>query len=129
MSVELTLLVWSTTLFAGYIGVQSILYRLQHGVKFAGSARDDEPPPDRLNARAEKALRNLLETYGVFVALAVAVELSGRSDALTQWGAHLYFWSRWVYLPLYVFGVPYLRSAVWTVSAIGLILMFVGVVL
>ena len=85
MSIELTLLVWSATLFAGYIGVQSTLYRLQHGIRFANSARDKEAPPDVWNARAEKALRNLIETYGVFVALAVATELQrpfGRADAM-----------------------------------------------
>jgi uncharacterized MAPEG superfamily protein len=129
VSVELSLLVWSTTLFAAYIGVQSLLYRLQHGMVFSASARDDEPPPDKWNARAEKALRNLIETYAVFVVLCVATELGGRSNGLTQWGAHLYFWSRWVYLPLYLFGVPYLRSLVWTVAAGGLVLMFFGLVL
>lgn len=129
MSLELTLLVWSVPLAMAYIGVQSLLYRLQHGVKFAGSARDSETAPDKFNARAEKALRNFLETYGMFIALAVAVELSGTSDGLTQWGAQLYFWSRWVYLPLYIAGVPYLRSAVWFVSAVGLVVMFLGIVL
>jgi uncharacterized MAPEG superfamily protein len=128
MSVELFLLVASTTLIGAYIGVQSILYRVQHGVIFAASARDVEEPPNKWSARAERALRNLLETYGVFVALAVAIELSGRSDALTQWGAHIWFWSRWLYLPLYVFGVPFIRSLVWLVSATGLMLMFFGVV-
>lgn len=126
MSVELTLLVWSTTLFGGYIGAQSTLYRLQHGIAFANSGRDNEPPPNLMNARAEKALRNLIETYGVFVALAVATELSGRSDGLTQWGAHLWFWARWAYLPLYLLAVPMLRSLAWSVAALGLALMFFG---
>jgi uncharacterized MAPEG superfamily protein len=127
MSIELTLLIWSTTLFAGYVGVQSILYRVQYGIEFAASGRDTEAPPNVWNGRAERALRNLLETYAVFVALAVATELSGRSDVLTQWGAHIYFWARWVYLPLYIFGVQWLRSLVWCVIAIGLMLMFFGV--
>lgn len=126
MSIELTLLIWSTTLFGGYVGVQSMLYRMQHGIWFAGSARDEEAPPDVWNGRAERALRNLLETYGVFVALAAATELGGRSDGFTQWGAQLYFWSRWAYLPLYIFGVQYVRSLVWCVAAIGLMLMFFG---
>lgn len=127
MSIELTLLIWSTTLFGGYIGVQSVLYRMQYGIDFANSARDREAPPNLWNARAEKALRNLIETYGVFVALAVATELSGRSDGFTQWGAQLYFWARWAYLPLYLAGVQYVRSLVWSVAATGLALMFFGV--
>jgi len=127
MSTELMLLVWSTTLFGGYVGVQSILYRMQHGIDFANSARDGEGLPNLWNARAEKALRNLIETYGVFVALAVATELSGRSDGFTQWGAQLYFWARWAYLPLYLGGVQYVRGLVWSVAATGLALMFFGV--
>ena len=128
MSVELTLLAWSPLLFAAYIGVQSILYRMQHGVVFAATGRDNEAPPSKYSARAERALRNLLETYAVFVALAVATELSGRSDSWTQWGAHIWFWSRWVYLPLYVFGVPFVRSLVWLVSAIALAAMWFGLI-
>lgn len=127
MSVELTLLIWSTTLVGGYIGVQSLAYRWQHGIRFSGSARDNEAPPTIYTGRAERALRNLLETYGAFVALAVATQLSGRSDVLTQWGAHVYFWSRWAYLPLYMVGVQYIRSLVWLVSAVGLGMMFLGV--
>lgn len=129
MTVELTLLVWSAPLVGAYLLVQSTLYRLQHGVAHAASARDDEPPPGKLTQRGERALRNLLETYPVFVALALATEIVGLSDALTQWGAHVWFWSRWLYLPLYVLGIPYVRSLVWLVSAIGLVLMFAGLVL
>ena len=74
-----------------------------------------------------KALRNFLETYGIFVALALATELSGRSDVLTQWGAITWFVARIVYLPLYVTGVQNIRSLVWFISFLGLIAMFIGV--
>lgn len=129
MSVELTLLFWSTALLGGYLGLQSTLYRVQHGIAHSAGPRDEEPAPNVWTARSGRALRNLLETYPAFVVLCVVVELGGYSDGLTQWGAHIYFWSRWVYLPLYVFGVPWLRSLVWTVAAGGLGLMFLGVLL
>lgn len=129
MSVELTLLVWSTALLGLYVSTQALLYRMQHGVLYSATARDDEPAPNELTARGIKALRNFLETYAAFIALAVATELSGRSDGLTQWGAHIWFWGRLAYLPLYVFGVVYIRSLVWTVAGIGLGLMFLGLLL
>jgi uncharacterized MAPEG superfamily protein len=129
MSTELTLLLWSTTIVGAYILVQSTLYRLQHGIIHAATARDSEPPANVWTARSERALRNLLETYAVFVVLCIATELSGRAGATTAWGAHFWFWSRWAYLPLYVLGVPYVRSLVWTVSAVGLTMMFAGLVL
>ncbi len=128
MTTELSLLIWSTGLYALYIGVQSTLYRMQHGVEFAATDRDDEPRPNPLNQRAEKALRNLQETYPVFLALAVAAAL-GRGDDLSLWGSVIYLVARVAYLPLYVLGVKYIRSLVWTISVVGLIVMAIGVAL
>lgn len=127
MSIELTMLIWSAVLALAYVIVQSTAYRLDYGVLYAGSQRDNERPPNKWAARGERALRNFLETYGIFIALAVATELSGRSDGLTQWGAQIWFWARWAYLPAYFIDIPLMRSAFWMVSLIGLVLMFVGV--
>ncbi|KKB07336.1 MAPEG family protein [Devosia chinhatensis] len=127
MSIELTLLIWSAALAFAYLLVQSTAYRLDYGLMHAGSQRDNERKPNKWAARGNRALRNFLETYGVFIALAVATEVSGRSDWLTQWGTQIWFWSRWVYLPAYFIDIPFLRSAVWSVSLVGLFLLFVGV--
>jgi uncharacterized MAPEG superfamily protein len=127
MSIELTLLIWSAILAFAYLGVQSTLYRLDYGVEHANSQRDNERPPNKWTVRAQRALSNFLETYAIFVALAVATELSGRSGGLTQWGAMIWFGARWLYLPAYFIDVRQLRSLIWTVSLIGLLLMFFGV--
>jgi len=70
-----------------------------------------------------------LESDTALIALAVAAELSGRSDAPTQWGAIVWFTSRWLYLPLYLFGVEVWRSLVWFIGACGLAAMLIGVLL
>lgn len=127
MSIELTFLIWSTVLAVAYIIVQSTAYRLDYGVLFAGTARDGERIPNKWTGRGNRALRNFLETYAVFIALAVATELSGRSDGLTQWGVQIWFWARWAYLPAYFTDIPFLRSGIWTVSAVGLGMLFIGV--
>lgn len=127
MSIELTYLIWSVALAGAYLIVQSTLYRMDYGVKFAGSQRDGERPPNKWTVRGQRALNNFLETYAVFIALAVASELSGRSDGLTQWGAQIWFWARVAYLPAYFIDVPLMRSTFWLISAIGLALMFAGV--
>ena len=38
-------------------------------------------------------------------------------------GAATWFGARIVYLPLYLAGIPYIRSLVWAVSILGLALM------
>ena len=55
------------------------------------------------------------------------VMLSGSSDRMTEWGAILYLAARTLYLPLYVAGIAAVRTAIWSISFIGLALMFIGV--
>ncbi len=44
---------------------------------------------------------------------------------MTVLGAQLYFWSRLIYVPIYALGIPYLRTLVWTVSMVGIVLLLI----
>jgi uncharacterized MAPEG superfamily protein len=127
MSFELTYLLWSAALAFAYMMVQAGAYRLQSGVADANSTRDHEPEPNLLTGRATRALRNFQETYPIFIALAVVAVAAGRTDALTHWGIILWFWARLAYLPAYLMGLSPWRSLIWSVSMIGLVMMFIGV--
>jgi uncharacterized MAPEG superfamily protein len=128
MSLELTYLLWSAVLALAYVTAQAGAYRLQNGLIEADTNRDVAVAPDVLTGRATRALRNFHETYAIFIVLAVVVEFAGRSGALTQWGAIIWFWARAAYLPIYLGGLGLVRSAVWAISAMGLALMFAGIV-
>jgi uncharacterized MAPEG superfamily protein len=43
---------------------------------------------------------------------------------MTGFGAQLFFWARVLYAIIYVIGLPWLRTGVWVISVIGLILIF-----
>lgn len=129
MSLELTYLLWSAVLAFVHVMAQAGAYRLQNGIIEADTNRDVAPEPDVFTGRATRALRNFHETYPVFIALAVVIELSARSGTLTQWGAMIWFWARAAYLPIYIGGLGLVRSAVWAVSAVGLALMLAGVLI
>jgi uncharacterized MAPEG superfamily protein len=47
---------------------------------------------------------------------------------MTVWGAQLYFWARVLYVPLYAFGIPLIRSVAWNVAALGIILILLALV-
>ena len=129
MAQELVYLLWSAALAFAYAMAQATAFRFQTGLVTANSTRDSEPEPDLMTGRAMRALRNFQETYPIFIALAVVAVTSGRADALTYWGALLWFWARVAYLPAYLMGLSPYRSWIWSVCAIGLVLMFVGIVL
>ena len=53
---------------------------------------------------------------------------ANRHSALTVWGAHLYFWGRVAYLPLYAMGIPRIRTVAWTVATLGIILILIALI-
>lgn len=127
MTVELALLFWSIAVYALYLGSQTLFYRVQYGLMHAATARDHDAPPGVHLARAQRALNNFLETWPIFVILALVANFADAGDPVVFWGAVVWYVSRIVYLPLYLAGVFGWRSLAWNVSAVGLALMFFGV--
>ncbi len=94
------------------------------GLKWNAGARDAQmPPPGKLAGRLIRAQANLFETLPLFAAAVIMAHVAGKDSQLTFIGSHLYFFGRLVYLPLYAFGVPYLRSLVWVTSLVGLVMV------
>lgn len=127
MTIELRMLLLSVVLGFVHIVAASHAASLQRGYRWAASARDREMVPlTGVAGRLDRALRNFSETFPSFAALVFAAHVMGRHEALTEYGAVLYFTARLAYLPLYAFGVPLVRSLVWNVAAFGMALMLVA---
>jgi len=91
--------------------------------------RDEPPPPATLHgARAQRAFHNFMESFPFFAAALLCALATNRDGNLPELGAQLYFWSRVVYLPAYVFGVPVIRSLAWFVSIAGIVLLVVSII-
>ena len=84
------------------------------------SSRDKDQETSEFFGRANRALKNLFETLPIFIGLvliSIIKEVDNSSLAL------LWLISRAIYIPLYIFGVNYLRTAVWAIGLICLIMM------
>ena len=123
MTTELWLLFWSLPLFGLYLGAQSLILSAQRGLMFEASSRDDPPPKSDLEARADRALKNFQETWLVFVILILIAHLAMPGDPLIFWGAIVWGAARVAYLPLYLTGTFMIRSLVWNIALIGLLMM------
>lgn len=127
MPVEIQVLAWSILLGVVQLFIAAALMTQQRGLKWNASARDGDPPPlTGVAGRADRALRNFLETFPFFAAAAVAVTATGSGDTGTALGAQLWFWARVLYVPLYLAGIPYVRSLVWGVALVGMLLVVLG---
>ncbi|GAA5787127.1 membrane protein [Chitiniphilus shinanonensis] len=124
MTIELQALAWTILLGLVQLMLASAVLRRQQGLDWAAGPRDvPPPPPTPLGGRLQRAHANLMETFPLFVAAVLLVVVQERQGALSQWGCLLYFWARVLYVPLYASGIPRLRSLVWAVSMIGLLLL------
>ena len=122
MTPEFTFLALTLILALVQIGAAGMARTAELGGKWNAGPRDEPaPPPGKLAGRLMRAQSNLFETLPLFAAAVIMAEVAGKTGALTLWGAGLYFAARVVYLPLYAFGVPYVRSLVWLVAAGGLV--------
>jgi uncharacterized MAPEG superfamily protein len=122
MTTEFTFLALTLILALVQIGAAGMARTAELGGKWNAGPRDEPaPPPGRLAGRLMRAQSNLFETLPLFAAAVIMAEVAGKTGALTLWGAGLYFAARVVYVPLYAFGVPYVRSLVWLVAAGGLV--------
>ena len=70
------------------------------------------------------AHHNMLENLVLFAALVLVAVATGRANGTTLLGAQIFFWARLAYALVYLAGIPWLRTAVWTVSIVGLALIF-----
>jgi uncharacterized MAPEG superfamily protein len=99
----------------------------QYGTKWNTGARDETMPPlDPLPSRLLRAQANLFETLPLFIGAVLAAAAAGRLGHKTEIGAHLYFWGRLAYVPLYAAGVPVVRTLVWAIATGGLVLVIAG---
>ena len=124
MTPEFILLALTLILALVQIGAAGMARTAELGGKWNAGPRDGAaPPPGKVAGRLMRAQANLFETLPIFAAAVIMAHIAGKDGALTALGAHLYFFGRLIYLPLYAFGVPYVRSLVWLVAAAGLVMV------
>jgi uncharacterized MAPEG superfamily protein len=124
-STEIAILGWSVVLLLVQIALQAVsIYDL--GPAYLLGPRDHERESrNPIAGRLKRALENLLETYPAFVALALALAVTGKTGGIAATGAWVWLVARAVYVPLYAFGVPAVRTLAWCVSVVGLAMMLV----
>jgi uncharacterized MAPEG superfamily protein len=129
MTIELRMLALSVVLGFVQIVLAAHTASLQRGYLWAASARD-EPKPALMGVagRLDRALRNFMETFPLFAAAVLMAHVAGRHSWMTEWGAQLYFWARLVYLGLYAAGVFLVRSLVWNLAVLGMVLILLALI-
>jgi uncharacterized MAPEG superfamily protein len=128
MKPELTLLVWATLLAVvqAVVAVQGAM--MQVGLPTLAGNREGMPEIKGWGGRAARAHRNMLENLVLFAALVLAAVAAGKTNNMTLLGAQVFLYARVAYALVYLVGLPWVRTAVWAVSVVGLAMIFLQLI-
>ena len=128
MTTELLILGWVLVLALAQIVLAGAMRTAETGVAYNMGPRDAPAPPARpITARLQRAQANLFETLPLFAAAVLIAHVAGREGELTLWGSYAYLGARLLYVPLYAFGVPVVRSVVWGVGLLGIVMILFAI--
>lgn len=119
----MTILTWVTIIAASTIRARSWTFR---GLMYSLGNREETLEHNHLAHRADRTASNTKENFILFLALASVAVVSAAPSPLILQGAQLFFVARLVYVPVYYAGIVYVRSLVWVVGLVGLIMMLMG---
>jgi uncharacterized MAPEG superfamily protein len=90
---------------------------------------DPTPRPLPLwGKRADRAYINAVENFAPFAALVIAVHLAGKANAMTAFWAMSYFWLRLAHAVVYLLGIPYVRTVIFTLGYVAVVGLFVELI-
>ncbi|MEM7290324.1 MAG: MAPEG family protein [Pseudomonadota bacterium] len=123
MSIELQYLIFAVFLLILQMIFQVGAGFLANGLLGLAGSRDDEILAEGVGGRFERAYYNMLETFPVFAALVLVIQITESWTSTSALAVQLYFWGRVAYIPAYIIGIPFLRTLIWFVSMIGIVLL------
>lgn len=128
MKPELTLLVWAVALAFIQVVVVAQGATMQVGLPMLAGNRDNMPAMQGWVGRAQRAHHNLIENLVLFAVLVLVAVVADKTNAMTLLGAQIFFWARVAYALVYYAGIPWLRTGIWGVSVVGMVLVFLQLV-
>jgi uncharacterized MAPEG superfamily protein len=126
-SVEIQMLCWSVVLGLLQLVIATALSVKDQGLAYSFGPRDvPGPAVTVLTGRFKRAFQNFRETFVYFAVAVLIVVALNKTNATTALGSEIYFWARLVYVPIYAAGIALARTAAWTASVVGIVMVLLG---
>jgi uncharacterized MAPEG superfamily protein len=92
-------------------------------LKWAAGNRDTPLEMAPWVNRAHRTAQNMKENLPLFAILVLIAHVSGSANETSALGAEIFLGARLVHAGIYIAGVPYVRTLVWTVSVAGMMII------
>ena len=74
--------------------------------------------------RADRTYLNAVEVFASFAALVIVAHLAGKANAMTAFWAASFFWLRVAHAVVYLAGIPYVRTLIFTLGFVSVAGLF-----
>ena len=124
MTPALTALAWTLVLAIVQVFLPATFRTKETGLDYNAGPRDAEAPPvGKVTGRLMRAQSNLYETLPLFGFAVLMAWGAHRETHVVDACAWIYLIARIIYVPLYGFGVPKVRTLVWGMGLIALLVI------
>ena len=121
---EIVILALGAVLLVIHIQAAIRVKTRQYGMAWNMGPRDAEmPEPNPVVGRLERARDNFLETLPIAIIALFGVVLADKTSDTTAIAGWTWLGARAIYLPLYWAGVPKVRTLVWLVGTLAILLV------
>ena len=120
-----SILILSFLLVLIQITIPVLISLLTNNVKlpYLFSSRDNAANTSKYIDRANRSLKNLFETLPIFIGLMILSIINDVDNSLL---AMMWLLTRIIYVPVYIVGINYVRTGIWAISLICLILISIS---
>jgi uncharacterized MAPEG superfamily protein len=90
-----------------------------------------DPSPRSLppwGKRADRTYINAVENFAPFAAIVIAIHLAGKANAITAFWTMSYFWLRVAHAVVYLLGIPYVRTVIFTLGYVAVVGLFLELI-
>ncbi|NRB03831.1 MAG: MAPEG family protein [Rhodobacteraceae bacterium] len=87
-------------------------------------SRDDLPDLTGIAGRLLRAVNNSIVAMALFAPAVLILEVKGIHTAQTLLAAQVFLIARIAYVPIYAFGIPWLRTLVWITGFLATLLLY-----
>lgn len=70
--------------------------------------------------RADRTYLNAVEVFAPFAALVLIAHVAGKANAMTAFWTACFFWLRIAHAVVYLLGIPYIRTLVFTLGFVAI---------
>jgi uncharacterized MAPEG superfamily protein len=129
MTIDLQFLAYTAILTASLWIPYVVCQVMTNGLLEPQNYVDPTPRPVPLwGKRADRTYLNAVETFAPFAAVVIVAHFAGKANAMTAFWAMAFFWLRLAHAVVYLLGIPYVRTLIFTLSYVAVVGMFLELI-